>query len=90
MDNLNKILNAKINEEIFLEHYYIKKIRFNFCPNSIDEYVREHPYSWVAYTTSSYNNRVIFPMRNSNYVNFFKTLEGAKRNFIRTYLKEKK
>lgn len=90
MNNINKVLNAKIDEEIILDHDYIEKVRFDFRPNSMDEFVREHPYSWVAYTTSSYSHRTIFPMRNSTYVSFFKTLAGAKRNFIKNYLKGEK
>jgi len=90
MGNINKILEAKINEEIILDHNYLEKVKFEYMPNSSDEYVREHPYSWVAYTISSYSHRTIFPMRNSTYVTFFKTLIGAKRNFIRNYLKEEK
>jgi len=87
MTNREKILKAKPEEEILIKHDYIEKVRF--FSNSSDEYVREHLYSWVAYTTSEYYHRTIFPMRNSTYVAFFKTLEGAKRNFIRVYLKER-
>jgi hypothetical protein len=90
MNNADKVLNAKIDEEIILNHDYIEKVRFKDFTNSCDNYVREHPYSWVAYTTSTYSHRTIFPMRNSTYVSFFKTLIGAKRNFIKNYLKEEK
>jgi hypothetical protein len=88
MKNTNKVLNAKINEEIILDYNYIEKIKFNYTPNSISVYIREHPYTWVAYTNTEYYHRTVFPMRNSVYVSFFKTLAGAKRNFIKTYLKE--
>jgi len=90
MNNIDKVSNAKINEEIILDHDYIEKVRFNYMPNSIDEYIREHPYSWVAYTTSAYSHRTIFPMKSGQIVNFFKTLMGAKRNFIKGYLKEER
>lgn len=90
MNNVEKILNTRINEKIILDNFYIAEVRFDYMPNSSDEFVREHPYSWVAYTTSAYSHRTIFPMKTGQYVNFFKTLIGAKRNFIRTYLKEEK
>jgi len=87
MNNVNKILNAKIDEEIIITHDYIEKVKFTYSPNSIDEFVREHPYSWVAYTNAEHYHTTIFPMRSSSYVAFFKKELGAKRNFIKHYLK---
>lgn len=38
-------------------------------------------YTWSSESKGSVIN--IYPMKNSNYVKYFKTLAGAKRNFIK-------
>lgn len=85
MNNIDKVLNAKINEKIILNNCSVIEIRFESWINSTDEWIKKHPYTWVGYLVSN-RWETIFPMRNTNYVAFFKTLAGAKRNFIRQYL----
>lgn len=81
---LKQIENANINEEIEINDYYIKNVKFtqeNSKPNRYNEETRGK-YSWIAKLTDYYSYRTIFPERN-NYVLFFKTLKGAKKNFIK-------
>ena len=82
-----KILNAKLDEKIILsKHEYINNVTFTREPHTSMDITVRGKYSWVAYGKSS-TWRSIFPMKNTTYVKFFKTLLGAKRNFIRIYLK---
>jgi len=77
------INEAKINQEINLSEYnhdYLSLVKFDFT--------KELGYSWHGECNSPYSYRPVFPLVNSNYVKFFKTLKGAKRNFIKQYLKE--
>ena len=86
------IMKTNINEKINLEklgHRYLEYVRFDSWEHSKDKEISQTPYSWVAQTNSMYYHRTVFPMRTSTYVKFFKTLIGAKRNFIGCYLKEK-
>ena len=65
-------------------HSYLRQVRFTQEPIRANDFENINgKYSWVAYTTW----RPVRPMKNVNYVAFFKTLKGAKRNFIRNYLK---
>lgn len=94
MTNIERVLNAKIDEEIFLKNNYIYKIKF-----TIERLERDEPkynagayYFWTAYSNDEKWNS-IFPMLTygmDGYVKLFKTLNGAKRNFIKRYLKEDK
>ncbi len=86
---INTINNIDINKELSLtefEHKYIASIKFTQEPIRDNDWENLNgKYSWVAKSTY---HRYIFPLRNSNYVSFFKTLQGAKRNFIRTHIKD--
>lgn len=89
---VTKINNAKTGEQINLEKLgvnYIEYVRFESYEHSTDREIRQRPYSWVAQTNSMYSHITVFPMRTSNYVKFFKTLKGAKRNFIKGYIERK-
>ena len=80
---------AKIGEQINLKklgHDYFQYVGFESYENSTDREIRQSPYSWVAQTNSEYSYRTVFPMKTSTYVKFFKTLKGAKRNFIKSYI----
>ena len=66
-----------------IEHSYLKSVKFT--QERQHGYETDNMYSWIA--KSEQRVGCIFPMRNSEYVKFFKTLKGAKRNFIRRYLK---
>lgn len=91
---LEKINNTNIGEEINLlkfNHYYLTKVKFTQEPIriGIDENI-SGKYGWIAECNSNYSYRTVFPMKNNNYVAFFKTLKNAKRNFIKKYLKKEK
>jgi len=76
------IEKAKSEERIKLKgHSYLKEVRFIFEDVTIGD--KTYFYSWVAHTT---NNRIVFPMASVHNVKFFKTLKGAKRNFIKNYI----
>lgn len=80
MNNIEKVLQANIDIKIDLEnHSYISNVKFFFTPS-------ENWYSWSAETTSQYNRRIIYPSANNENIKIFKTLAGAKRNFIKNYL----
>lgn len=90
---LKEIDNAKINEEINLEKYNhtsLERMRFTQESEISNGYNCETrgKYSWVAYNNGNYSYRTVFPS-SGNYVTFFKTLAGAKRNFINRYIKER-
>ncbi len=86
-DKIKEIWEAKINVKIDLkniEAVFLDDVEFD--QNSNDSIYRESRglYSWSAH----YDNwRNVFPMKDANYVKEFKTLNGAKRNFIKSYLK---
>jgi len=87
-----KVNIVKIGEQINLKelgHNYLEYVRFESYENSTDREIRQSPYSWVAQTNSEYSHRTVFPMRTSTYVKFFKTLKGAKRNFIKSYIEKR-
>ena len=77
---------AKLNEKILLKQYghFFDYVYFEQTSlNSL--YLEERGlYTWVA---QSDGWRTTFPMKNITYVKFFKTLKGAKRNFIKSYIK---
>ena len=62
---------------------YYQTVRFTQEGFTADEETRGR-YSWVAQTNGNYSHRTEFPTR-GNYVLFFKTLKGAKSNFLRRY-----
>ena len=68
--------NAKLEERVDLSEVndIIKSVKFE---------ISSEGYIWSAkhWKLSSH----IYPMRSQTYVKFFKTLSGAKRNFIRQY-----
>lgn len=94
MVNREKIIkiidNTKINKKINfkkLEHNYLKQVYFDSWEHITNKNVKLITYYWIAQTHAL---RTVFPMKNttSNYVKFFKTLKGAKTNFIKEYIKE--
>ena len=70
MDAIN---NAQIGETIELNSVLLKSVKFT--------YSNELGYSWVAYYKNNYLYK--FPLLGSSTVKFFKTLVGAKRNFVK-------
>ncbi len=90
---LKKIENIEIEEEIYLgdfKHYYLEDVKFTQEPIRANDCENLNgKYSWVAHCNREYSHRIVFPMRNTNYVAFFKTLKGAKRNFIKGYIKKR-
>ena len=71
---MREILEAELEKEILLpENSYYFKVRFTHDSSG---------YSWVAYGGTE-RWRAYYPMKDGNYVKFFKTLNGAKRNFIK-------
>jgi hypothetical protein len=78
-----KIDNAKIDEVIVLEgHSYLKDVTFDFNKEGVFGY-----YSYVMHSKTNYW-RADFPLRDSNNVMTWKTLNGAKKHFINHYLKD--
>lgn len=80
---------AKIGARIDLKkfgHSYLQYVKFESWEHSTDRDRKEKPYSWVAQTNSMYSHRTVFPTKSINYVKFFKTLKGAKRNFLKSYI----
>ena len=76
------INEAEIDKVIEIkDHNYISNVKFFYTPS-------EKWYSWRAETLSSYNKRIIYPMNNTSDILTFKTLNGARRNFIKRYLGE--
>ena len=76
MDNLEKVLQAEVNTKVELNnHRHIRKVEFFYT-------ISEKWYSWRAYT----DNRSFYPSASSENIKTFKTLAGAKRNFIKGYL----
>jgi len=84
---LAKIEVCNIGEEINIGELgdtYYETVRFT--QESINPHYEETSgrYSWIAKCNSNYSHRTAFPLRGS-YVIFFKTLKGAKRNFLKRY-----
>lgn len=80
------INNLDVDVTLDLEKYgkYLKDVRFSCREYHKGEGVR---YIWSA-SISHKNSGMcgyVHPLRNSDYVQLFKTLKGAKRNFIRRY-----
>jgi len=85
---LKEIENVKIDKEINLEKYNhtsLVKVRFTQEGLISNDEDTKGKYSWVAYNNSYYSYSTVFPIR-GQYVIFFKTLIGAKRNFIKSYI----
>ena len=66
------------------------KVIFEQEPLTSTSFTHKHKsiagmFSWTSYT----GWRTTFPMESSNYVKYFKTLKGAKRNFIKNYVCDK-
>ena len=82
-----KIIDAKPNEKIELPgHLYYKEVMFDeeFEMRGFDNDKRVLVgYCWSAYDKNEISS---FPMRTSEIVKIFKTLLGAKRNFIKKHL----
>lgn len=75
---IEAINNAKVNEDIDVsESESFKIVSFS--------YEKELGYTWMALTKKGTNKRgyPIHPMASTRNVKFFKTLAGAKRNFIK-------
>lgn len=71
---IDRINEAQVNEQIDVsDSVYFKTVKFT--------YDKELGYSWAG--DSKINPRAIFPMASIHNVKFFKTLAGAKRNFIK-------
>jgi len=84
---IERIMSAKVDEIINLKEYDLGLTSVEFDQNPLDTYIAADRglYSWVA----KRGWRCEFPMKDSQYVKQFKTLNGAKRNFINSYLKDK-
>ena len=82
---IEKINNVKLGEKILLKQYghILDYVYFDQTPLSTLYFEERGLYSWVAQTDGW---RSVFPMKNTTYVKFFKTLKGAKRNFIKLYI----
>jgi hypothetical protein len=69
--------NASAESRVEVEHLggVMKWFKFDFCDGE---------YGWIAERSWANCGSVgyIHPMKNSNYVKTFKTLSGAKRNFL--------
>ena len=74
------IEEANLEQEILLEENISYYYKVRFTHDSLG-------YSWIAYAHQN-NWRACFPMKNTNYVKFFKTISGAKRNFIKHGLRK--
>ena len=73
---IKQIIEAPLDMNIFLvSHSYIKTVKFFYQ-------IGENFFSWRA--EAKYHT--IYPMKNTTDILTFKTLNGAKRNFIRGYL----
>lgn len=85
MENKNiieLIKKAKINEEINLEgHEYLKSVKFE---DDGDEVADKGKYTWAADPIR--RPGTVFPMRNSQYVQYFKSINSAKASFIRLHI----
>jgi len=78
---INTIWHLPLNKKIDINFKHLKSIRF--YTQLIDS---KQQYSWAC-DTAPHHGMYVFPMRSRNYVKLFKTLKGAKRNFINRYLK---
>lgn len=80
------IIDLDVNVTLDLEKYgkYLKDVRFSCREYNKGEGLR---YSWTASISHKNSGMVgyVHPLRTSNYVQLFKTLKGAKRNFIKRY-----
>uniref|UniRef100_A0A6H2A5X9 Uncharacterized protein n=1 Tax=viral metagenome TaxID=1070528 RepID=A0A6H2A5X9_9ZZZZ len=72
------VMLAKVSEKIGLTEFKTSYSNVRFTEN-IENYTIM--YSWSAGSKNSIMN--VYPMRDSQNVKFFKTLNGAKRNFLR-------
>ena len=80
-EEIKKIWNAELKERVELIHNSsCKEVRIDITSS-----LKDTPYSWVAYRKREYAGGSVFPMRNANEVAFFKTIKGAKRNFLKQY-----
>jgi len=72
------VMRAKVGEKIDLAELktFYSKVRFS---ENIENYTIM--YCWMAESKNSIMN--VYPMANSHDVKFFKTINGAKRNFLR-------
>jgi hypothetical protein len=79
-------LNTEVDVGNLGDTYY-QTVRFT-QEGFTSDYETRGKYSWIAKCNSNYSHRTIFPTR-GNYVLFFKTLKGAKKNFLRRYEDER-
>ena len=70
---LDAISNAKVNEEINIDARYYSSIEFTYRDGL--------GYSWCAKERNSWS--YYRPIASGNNIQFWKTLAGAKRNFIK-------
>lgn len=80
---IKRIMEADIDEDVDLSdlHPYWKVVCFDYTKSEL-RLTDDAGYCWrAASKSSSYIG--VYPMRNTQYVQLFKTLKGAKRNFIR-------
>ena len=86
MTNEIKIMNSKLETKVFLlKHTYMNDVTFEQEPPASMDLETRGKYSWVAHAKST-TWRSIYPMQTNTYVKYFKTLNGAKRNFIKTHI----
>jgi hypothetical protein len=82
---ISAINAATVDQKIELEtsDHFFKWVEFEY-----DKY--EDEFCWTAERSWKNTERVgyVFPSKSSNIVKSFKTLKGAKRNFIKSYMVE--
>ncbi|HEA66397.1 MAG TPA: hypothetical protein ENI07_06200 [Desulfobacterales bacterium] len=74
-ETIERIMRAGVFFEIgMLDHPEFTDVRFEVAVTGNDV-----EYTWMAHTTEKF----VFPIQSSRRVKYWKTLNGAKRNFIR-------
>ena len=77
-DNKKLIEDTQIDTVVIFPHVFIKDVKFY--------YVGNYGCTWKATRKDSPID--IYPMKNLNHIKCFTTLENAKRNFIKKFIKE--
>lgn len=71
---ITAIMALPLNTQLELNHYAFRSIEFD---------ITDGEYCWCARTHYNYGGGLTFPMKSTHLVRTFKTLNGAKRNFIK-------
>jgi hypothetical protein len=81
--HVKNVMNAKEDEEVYLvNHPYLESVKFEKT-FSLNEYTWTGKYKKEIGTGQTW----MFPMKSNTTITTFKTLIGAKKNFIRKRLK---